>query len=833
MKHKLWKKVLTAFLVFAVCWIGIPDGLFDNRLDVQAISTDYPVQLVRISSADGARDLNASGTADRSALSTAASSGVQSENWRIDYVGTDSVGSFYKLCNMGSGRLLTPDYYSIEAGTNCVIFGAESAKAQHWYITPVEQDARGNDLYYKITNYTNPDLALTEQPNGVTLEKYTGSTAQKWLLNSVGLQGFAGYCKDMNGNVKASTVGGLLGETVEVSTFDELKAACSDSTPRTIVITGDISKTGTYTKDGNGRYQFKDGRIYLWPNKTIIGSYGAHALYNVFFCTYDRADYGQGKNIIIRNIEVSHDPELNNDNVWDFDYGENMWIDHCTFVGHQAVNTASTGQVDWDKFLTFYDKADYITISDCKFGLHEYGVLLGYPADTDEIMEKYNDFPCVTLADNYFNQTLTRAPGLMRYGYFHSLNNYVQNFNLGYTMHTCAKIYTESCYYDGGTGTGSVVNDDPTKITQITNPTTEKVGPWYTDSGSIAVNCYNGNNLKNISSASCSWRPSENYSYQAKTAAAAKTYCETNAGAKNTNAAITYAALAQPGMPSAGYSTVPSASMPEQRETKPAVMDTSTKYMFRNANSGLYLEVQDALAKNGANVQQWGADGAAAHNTWELKDAGNGYYNIISMLDDGKTYYLDVTAKKADDGTNIEIYKASASDAQLFQFMENDDGTYTILTKVSNGKSCVEVKDNSTASGANVQQWTCNGVDCQKWVAEPVAYVTTTTTMNTITTNNTTTTTSATTAAKPTESAVTTTRASSLTTTTTIMEPLKFGDLNSDGVANIADVVFMQKYLLGLSTLTFEEYTCADMNGDGNVNGFDLAILRQTVLLNA
>lgn len=151
-----------------------------------------------------------------------------------------------------------------------------------------------------------------------------------------------------------------------------------------------------------------------------------------------------------------------------------------------------------------------------------------------------------------------------------------------------------------------------------------------------------------------------------------------------------------------------------------AVMDTSVKYMFKNVGSGLYMEVDGGKAEAGANVQQWGADSDAVHNTWKLKDAGDGYYYICSCVGDGKTYYLDLTAGKTDDGTNIELWAKNEKDAQKFKFFDNGDGSYTIATKVSADKSCIAVESDSTSSGANIIQWTDNGSDSQKWTLETI-----------------------------------------------------------------------------------------------------------------
>lgn len=53
------------------------------------------------------------------------------------------------------------------------------------------------------------------------------------------------------------------------------------------------------------------------------------------------------------------------------------------------------------------------------------------------------------------------------------------------------------------------------------------------------------------------------------------------------------------------------------------------------------------------------------------------------------------------------------------------------------------------------------------------------------------------------------------------------GDLNSDNTLTTADAALLQRYLLGEDTLTQNQWQAADLNADGAVNGFDLALLRQ------
>lgn len=143
-------------------------------------------------------------------------------------------------------------------------------------------------------------------------------------------------------------------------------------------------------------------------------------------------------------------------------------------------------------------------------------------------------------------------------------------------------------------------------------------------------------------------------------------------------------------------------------------------FMLRNVNSNLYLDVNNATAANATNVQQWGAYGPGPQNTWKAVYANNGYYYLYSQVGDGNTYLLDVDCARPANGTNIQIYQNTYCDAQLYKFKKNADGSYVILTKVSNDKSCVEVKSALTNNGGNVQEWELNGHNCQSWWLEEI-----------------------------------------------------------------------------------------------------------------
>ncbi len=699
----LMRRAFALALLLLLAWMLPLFGGTGSSMIVQAISTDYPAQLMNIAVKDNSAVLTENGTSDGASITAKTLGNDLSPSWRFDRVGSDSNGTFFKIVNAQSGRLLTPKNYNVSAGADVIVYGSESAQSQHWYVVPVSQDRLGNNLYYKIVNYSDTSLALTQGTGGMTLSSYTGADNQLFLLNADGLQGFAGYCKDDNtGNVKAADIGGLFGEVVEVSTFADLKSYAESDTPYTIVVTGNISVT-SLTMDSSGRYYCPDGRIYVRSNKTIIGSYSANTLYNVQFCT--SSGKGVGNNIIIKNFEMQHDSESNgNDSiVCYFGSGQNIWVDHVTFTGHSNYDTASTGLEDWDKFLACCYDADYCTVSDCSFGLHSYGLILGYPSDDETSYNNYNNFPRMSIISNKFYQTKTRGPGLMRYGYFHSLNNYVDTFSMAYTVYTACKVYAENCNYANG---GNVICDWGSPYSPGA----------YSESGSVFDSTC-GRTVQgadsNATSTACSWRPSSNYSYVSVSGTNAKSYCTSYSGRQTSRSNMMYLRFLTAGVPSAGYSEAPSAPVA-------ASFTEGSAYRIKNVNSGLYMQVAGAAAENGANVQQWGTDGTSVHDIWKLCSAGDGYYYIVSCVGDGGTYVLDVAGKKTADGTNIDIYQYNGGTNQQFMLTQNSDGSYKIRTRVTGEASAVEVADASATSGANVQQYTINGATCQDWVLEAV-----------------------------------------------------------------------------------------------------------------
>lgn len=427
------------------------------------------------------------GTSSSEASVTAGSNSSTMNQWVLQKSGNDA----YQIKNVASGSVLAPNGNTAGSGVSVVVTGSPSGSSQFWKLVPVGTDANSNALSYKIVNSANTGLALTLSNGAYILSSDSGAAAQRFLFNAYGAEGFAGYCKNMNGRDVASITGGVLGAVVNVSSVSELQRYASGATPYTIVIGRDISAS-SLTKVNVGK------------NKTFVGSYGSNTLNNIHFrCISDSG------NIIFKNITFSHSSGINaNDDIQVYiSSGNKFWLDHCTFTGHTRTTSS-----DVDKFIYVGLYADYVSVTGCEFGIHKYGLILGYYNDNSR---QYAGYPRMTIANNYFHGTATRAPGLMRYGYFHAYNNFVYDFHLGYTVYTGSNVYSENNYFDKGNNSGAVLDVYP------------GVGA-FTDSGSVL-----SSNVKNVGVPTTSWRPSKNYDYSAINANDVPSWCQRNAGSQS------------------------------------------------------------------------------------------------------------------------------------------------------------------------------------------------------------------------------------------------------------------------------------------------------------
>ena len=149
---------------------------------------------------------------------------------------------------------------------------------------------------------------------------------------------------------------------------------------------------------------------------------------------------------------------------------------------------------------------------------------------------------------------------------------------------------------------------------------------------------------------------------------------------------------------------------------------------FTNVNSGKALDVSGGKVANYSNIQQYNSNGTKSQK-WIVKKSGSGY-TIISALD--SNYVLDLSGGKVVNSRNIQLYQSNGSTAQQWTFEKNitererldematqnksmmDDGVYYIKNR--DVKFALDVSGGSAYSGANVQLYSLNKTDAQKWL---------------------------------------------------------------------------------------------------------------------
>ena len=131
-------------------------------------------------------------------------------------------------------------------------------------------------------------------------------------------------------------------------------------------------------------------------------------------------------------------------------------------------------------------------------------------------------------------------------------------------------------------------------------------------------------------------------------------------------------------------------------------------YRFESIKSGKYLAV------NGNNVCQKAYDENSEYQLWTPASIEAGAYILKNV---GTGTVLDVSNASTTDGANIQVYSSNGSNAQRFFLKEADPVrgvTYALHSSLNYGQ-VIDVADGSSSDGANIQSWASNDTGAQKW----------------------------------------------------------------------------------------------------------------------
>lgn len=251
----------------------------------------------------------------------------------------------------------------------------------------------------------------------------------------------------------------------------------------------------------------------------------------------------------------------------------------------------------------------------------------------------------------------------------------------------------------------------------------------------------------------------------------------------------------------------------------------SGAYFFKPRNSDNVMDISGGSVEDGANVGmfEWNGTTAQKFQIWKL-DVWTNLGLIQNVGTNFYAYLINVYAWKHitnENNDNVLMRNETAYAEQVWKFIRNDDGSYKIVN-CKTGK----VIDWDDKSG-NVYVNSDNGNDFQKWYiyGESGAYI-----------------------LKPKNSScVLDITSGSVSDGANVQiydwngttaqkfqiwrlddyKPIVYGDLNSDNKITSDDLFLLQSYLTNNITLTESQGKAADLNEDGLVDGFDLALLRQ------
>ena len=520
------------------------------------------------------------------------------------------------------------------------------------------------------------------------MESYTGADAQKFRLDLNGLEGFAAVSK-VDGKLKAGTIGGLLGETVIVKTAADLVSALDSTEPKTVVIGADID-LGSQDKT---KQRIRD-------DKTIVGSFDSNTIYDSQLRNDDfyGADDRPSQNIVIRNVNwVARTLNNNGSGVilLQFYGARNLWLDHNSFsaaFGQNKDNEVgkfvwiNTPAANWSDARYNGYNPDYITASYNYFKNRYWTFAFGSQnKDTSRLH--------TTLMYNKWEQCSRRCPQYSN-GYDHNYNNYhtvTDGSNPNKSSQVIggegSRVVNENCRFEGYAGNEL----DPDRNSAIS----------FTESGSYTSDSPSGTpsavSFKNLGSA---WTVTDCYSYSLIAAyntkgTDVKAFCNAYSGSFSSSQQIKYitdsdmSSFVEKACKSNFLRSVNVGNEPVGFLKTGAEMDTAHSFVIRNKGSQLYLS--DGIQTEEETLFRFQAD-------------QDGYYRIF---DTELKSCLWVTDNSRDNAAIVRLHTYTGNAGELFKFVEQADGTYTIVSKLTRDASCLGVAAGSLETGAQVVQWSC------------------------------------------------------------------------------------------------------------------------------
>jgi pectate lyase len=220
-----------------------------------------------------------------------------------------------------------------------------------------------------------------------------------------------GYCTQNGG-----TTGGAAGETVTVTSVDDLTTYAESDDPYTIIVSGALSGSA---------------KIRVGSDKTIYGESGS-SIEGVGLYVKDVS------NVILRNLKISKVVADNGDAIG-IQASENVWVDHC-----DLSSDLDNGKDYYDGLLDITHASEYVTVSNTYLHDHYKASLVGH---SDSNADEDTGTLHVTYANNYWKNINSRQPSV-RFGTVHIVNNYWDGaLGTGVNTRMGAQVFIESSVF--------------------------------------------------------------------------------------------------------------------------------------------------------------------------------------------------------------------------------------------------------------------------------------------------------------------------------------------------------------------------------------------------
>ena len=145
-------------------------------------------------------------------------------------------------------------------------------------------------------------------------------------------------------------------------------------------------------------------------------------------------------------------------------------------------------------------------------------------------------------------------------------------------------------------------------------------------------------------------------------------------------------------------------------------INTSAWYEVVNQNSGLCASAAGGSTANGTAVQQLACTGATSQR-WQFVPVASGYYELLNenAQSQGESWNITggVGATASGDLLQTWNYGGTGNTNALFAANPQTGGYYTFTA--DNSGLCIDTPGSSTASGVQLQQYTCNSTGAQSF----------------------------------------------------------------------------------------------------------------------